>query len=152
MPRQPLPLFVPSSPQPDVATVAALRRRARGHDVAARIYYGLALQRLGRPISAERAFAAAAAIAPGDPEALAAAAVGRFSKDHPARAFAQLGPLVERFPQAAVIRFHLGYLLLWIGDRKHAAQELKLARAEAPGSVYARYSTTLLAALGHGTR
>jgi len=36
-----------------------------------------ALQRLGRPISAERAFAAAAMLAPNDPEALAAAAVVR---------------------------------------------------------------------------
>ena len=152
MPRQPLPLFVPSSPQPNVKTVEALRRRALGHDVVARIYYGLALQRLGRPISAERAFAAAAAIAPDDPEALAAAAVGRFSKDKPARAFAQLGPLVKRFPHAAVIRFHLGYLLVWIGERKQAAKELKLARAYAPKSVYARYATTLLAALGDGTR
>ena len=152
MPRQPLPLFVPSSPQPDVTTVTALRARAAGHDVVARIYYGLALQRLGRAISAERAFAAAAAIAPDDPEALAAAAVGRFSKEHPARAFAQLGPLAQRFPHAAVVRFHLGYLLLWIGARKQAAKELKLARADAPGSVYARYATTLLAALGHGTR
>lgn len=152
MPRQPLPLFVPSSPQPDVKTIAALRARALGHDVVARIYYGLAMQRLGRPVSAERAFAAAAAIAPNDPEALAAAAVGRFSKDHPANAFAQLGPLVQRFPHAAVVRFHLGYLLVWIGARKQAAKELELARADAPGSVYARYAATLLTALGHGTR
>ena len=152
MPRQPLPLFVPSSPQPDVKTVDALRRRALGRDVVAH-YYGLALQRLGRPVSAERAFAAAAAIAPNDPEALAAAAVGRFSKDNPARFRASFWPsLVKRFPRAAVIRFHLGYLLVWIGERKQAAKELKLARADAPGSVYARYSTTLLAALGHGTR
>ena len=152
MPHQPLALFVPSSPQPDVKTIAALQQRAQGRDVVARIYYGLALQRLGRAISAERAFASAAAIAPGDPEALAAAAVGRFSKDHPARAFAQLGPLAQRFPHSAVVRFHLGYLLLWIGARKQAATELKLARADAPGSVYSRYAATLLAALGHGTR
>jgi tetratricopeptide (TPR) repeat protein len=152
MPHQPLPLFVPSWPQPEVTTIAELQQRAQGRDVVARIYYGLALQRLGRAISAEHAFASAAAIAPGDPEALAAAAVGRFSKDHPARAFAQLGPLVQRFPRSAVVRFHLGYLLLWIGARKQAATELKLARADAPGSVYARYAATLLAALGHGTR
>lgn len=152
MPRQPLPLFVPRSPQPNVKTVEALRRRALGHDVVARIYYGLALQRLGRPLSAERAFASAAAIAPNDPEALAAAAVGRFSKDHPARAFSQLGPLAKRFPKSAVIRFHLGYLLVWIGERKLAAKELKLARTDAPGSIYDRYATTLLTALGDGTR
>ncbi|HZC31614.1 MAG TPA: hypothetical protein VE261_08845, partial [Gaiellaceae bacterium] len=153
MPHQPLPLFVPSSPPPKKApTVQALARLARGRDVVARIYYGLALQRLGRQVSAEREFAAAAAIAPNDPEALAAAAFGRFTKDHPANAFAQLGPLTKRFPQSAVVRFNLGYLLIWIGERKLAAKELKLAVEDAPGSVYARYATTLLGALERGTR
>jgi tetratricopeptide (TPR) repeat protein len=152
MPPQPLPLFVPSSPQPSAPTIAALQRLARGRDVVARIYYGLALQRLGRRVSAERAFAAAAALAPDDPEALTAAAVGRFTKDHPERAFSRLGPLAKRFPRAAVVRFHLGYLLIWIGSRKLAAKELKLVVADAPTSVYARYSRTLLRGLEHATR
>jgi tetratricopeptide (TPR) repeat protein len=152
MPRLPLPLFVPSSSHPAAATMEALRALARGRNVVARIYYGLALQRLGRPVSAERAFAAAAAIAPNDPEALTAAAVGRFTKDHPERAFSQLGPLAKRFPHAAVVRFHLGYLLTWIGQRKLAAKELRLAVADAPGSIYARYAGTLLTALDHGTK
>jgi len=152
MPRLPLPLFVPSSPQPAAPTMEALRTLARGRDVVARIYYGLALQRLGRPVSAERAFASAAAIAPNDPEALAAAAVGRFTKDHPERAFSRLGPLAKRFPHSAVVRFHLGYLLTWIGQRRLAAKELRLAVADAPGSIYARYAGTLLTALDHGTK
>jgi tetratricopeptide (TPR) repeat protein len=151
MPHQPLPLFVPSSPQPVAPTIEALRKLALTRNVVARIYYGLALQRLGRPVSAERAFASAAALAPNDPEALAAAAVGRFTKDHPERAFSRLGPLAKRFPNSATVRFHLGYLLLWIGQRTLAAKELRLAAADAPGSVYARYSTTLLKALEHGT-
>ena len=149
MPRQPLPSLraeLTAARREDGRSVAPARartRRRRPHLLRAR-----AATALDRPVSAERAFASAAAIAPNDPEALAAAAVGRFSKDNPARAFAQLGPLVKRFPDAAVIRFHLGYLLVWIGERKQAAKELKLAQADAPGSVYARYSTTLLAALG----
>jgi len=33
------------------------------------LLYGAALQKLGRPVSAEREFAAAAKLAPGDPDA-----------------------------------------------------------------------------------
>lgn len=160
MPPQPLPLFVPSSPPPaGVARlpgrrqVLALRRLARGGDVRARLYYGVALQELGHAVSAEREFAAAAALAPDDPEALAAAAVGRFTKDHPERAFSRLGPLARRFPHAAVVRFHLGYLLVWIGGRAQAAKELRLAVADGPQTVYGKEARSLLAALANnGTK
>jgi len=154
MPPQPLPVFLPSMrPPPGVESLAgpkqveALARLARGDDVAARIYYGIALQNLGRAVSAERAFASAAAIAPDDPEALAAAAVGRFRKEHPERAFSRLGPLARRFPHAAVVRFHLGYLLVWLGDRTQARKELQLAISEGPDTVYAKDARVLLASL-----
>jgi tetratricopeptide (TPR) repeat protein len=142
----PLPVFVPSSPQPR-GTVSDLARLARTHDVAAKLYYGVALQQLGHAVSAEREFAAAAALAPNDPEALAAAAVGRFRKDHPERAFSVLGPLARRFPHAAVVRFHLGYLLIWIGARRQAANELRLAVADGSGTVYSKEGNVLLASL-----
>jgi tetratricopeptide (TPR) repeat protein len=160
MPPYPLPVFVPSSPPPAGVEQASGRRQlailsrlaARPGPVA-KIYYGIALQGLGRAVSAERQFAAAAAAAPDDPEALAAAAVGRFTKDHPERAFSRLGPLAERFPHAAVVRFHLGYLLVWIGAHNQAVKELRLAVADAPKSVYAVQATKLLAALRHtGTK
>jgi tetratricopeptide (TPR) repeat protein len=160
MPPQPLPVFVPSTPPPRAianltgrAQVPALARLARGNDVAARIYYGIALENLGRAVSAERAFAAAAKIAPNDPEALAAAAVGRFRKAHPERAFSRLGPLSTRFPHAAVVRFHLGFLLIWLGDYAQARTELERAIADGPQTVYAKDARLLLVKLPkNGTR
>jgi tetratricopeptide (TPR) repeat protein len=147
MPPLPVPIFLPSSPAPGVPSVPVLARLARGRNVAARLYYGVALQQLGHAVSAEREFAAAAALAPDDPEALTAAAFGRFTKDHPERAFSRLGPLARRFPKAAVVRFHLGYLLVWIGARAQAAKELRLAVADGPGTAYAKEGNVLLASL-----
>src|SRR5205085_10736116 len=54
---------------------------------------GALLQHSGRRHSAERLFEQAARLEPGNPEALAAAAFGRFDKDDPAAAFSRLGPL-----------------------------------------------------------
>ena len=108
---------------------AALARAARGNDVRAKLLYGSALQRLGRPVSAEREFAAAARLAPRDAEAQTAAAVGLFSKAKPALAFSRLGPLAPRFPRSQSVRFHLGELLIWIGQLDKARAELRLADA-----------------------
>jgi len=116
--------------------------RALGH-----LLYGVALQRLGRPVSAEREFERAAAIAPDDPETLAAAAVGRFDKTDPGAAFSRLGPLARRFPQSATVRFHLGLMLLWIGSIEQAKKELRLASPAEPGSPLAREAGRYLATL-----
>src|SRR3989442_4481471 len=114
-----LPTLVPSFEAPPRITVltpalqvTALERAARTGGAHAKILYGVALQKLERPRSAERQFAAAARASPHDPEALAAAAVGRFDKDDPSRAFSRLGPLVLAFPHAQTVRFHLGLLLI----------------------------------------
>src|SRR5438067_4258618 len=79
-----LPTFVQTAPFPsDLARLsapklfAALERRAKSGRVADLLRYGVALQRLGRPVSAERVYAAAARAAPNDPEARTAAAVGQ---------------------------------------------------------------------------
>ena len=109
------------------AQLAALARNARRRDARAKLLYGLALQRLERPISARRQYTAAARLAPRNPEALAADAVGRFDKAHPERAFSRLGPLTRRFPKAATIRFHLGVLLLWLGQLDEARRQLRIA-------------------------
>lgn len=92
------------------------------------LYTGVTAQRLGRPITARKAFDAAVALAPDDPEALTAAAVGRFDKDDPAAAFSRLGPLSRRFPNAATVRFHLGLLLLWTGQVREGKRQLGLVR------------------------
>ena len=126
-----LPQFQPSFTR---ATTAARRRLIRG----------VRLQHSGRPISAEREFAAAAALAPRDADAQVAAAVGLYDKDRPAAAFGRLGPLVRRFPHAQTVRFHLGLLSIWIGAFGQARRELRLAVAEDPKSTFATEARTLL--------
>lgn len=152
-----LPIFVPVTEAPAAirrltppVQFATLERRARKGTVAARLFYGVALQRLGRQISAQRVYAEAARAAPNDPEAQVAAAVGLFDKAQPARAFSRLGPLSRTFPKAATVRFHLGLLLLWSGEVKEARRQLRLVRTVGPGSplvgVAKRYLDELRAA------
>ena len=152
-----LPIFVPTGELPAAirrlpppAQFAALERRGRNGTVADRLFYGAALQRLGRQLSAERVYAEAARRRPGDPEARVAAAVGLFDKTQPAKAFARLGPLTRTFPKAATVRFHLGLLLLWSGQVKQARRQLRLVGTVDPGSplvgVAKRYLDELRAA------
>jgi tetratricopeptide (TPR) repeat protein len=148
------PPFVPSFGVPAAVArlspsrqLAALERAARGRNVKAKVLYGSALQRLGRPVSAEREFAAAARIAPGDPEAQIAAAVGLFSKAKPELAFSRLGPLASSFPRSQSVRFHLGELLLWIGQLDKSRQELRLALSEGRTTPLGRTAAEFLAKL-----
>jgi tetratricopeptide (TPR) repeat protein len=144
-----LPTFVPSFRGPPAVRaldapeqLVALERMARGRDARAKLLYGVALQRLDRPVSARREFSAAARLAPGSPDAQVADAVGRFDKEHPERAFSRLGPLARRFPKAGTVRFHLGLLLLWLGDVEEAKRQLTRAtRLDEPIS---REATRLL--------
>ena len=136
-----LPVFQPSSPLPasvrgkrPAEQLELLRAGARAGRLELQLLYGVALQRLGRPVSARRVYAAAARAHPSDPEALAADAVGRYSKESPVEAFSRLGPLSRRFPKAATVRFHLGLLLLWQGDVEQARRQLRLARSAEPHS------------------
>jgi tetratricopeptide (TPR) repeat protein len=148
------PPFVPSVALPaSVARLspprqfAALARVARTGAARGKLLYGSALQRLGRPLSAEREFAAAARIAPSDAEAQTAAAVGLFSKAKPALAFSHLGPLAARFPRSQTVRFHLGELLIWIGQLDKARQELQMAYAEGQNTPLGKTAQAFLAKL-----
>ena len=137
---------------PAVREFAALKRSAAEPDVRAKLLYGAALWNyLQMPVSAEREFAAAAKLAPGDELARALAAVGLFSKANPVRAFGKLGPLTAVFPHSAVVEFHLGVLLLYIDKRAKAAEHLRAALADGPHSPYAKPAMSLLASLA-GTR
>ena len=145
-----LPLFTPSFPyriegDTPAAQLETLRasRTARGL-----LVYGIALQRLGRPVSARRAFADALRLAPNDVDALVADAVGRYEKSDPAGAFSRLGPLTRRFPGSATVRFHLGVLLLWQSDLREAKRQLRLAQAAEPGSRIAREAGRYLQEVG----
>jgi tetratricopeptide (TPR) repeat protein len=138
---------------PAAAELQALAHAAVKPDANAKLLYGIALWNLRRPVSAERQFRAAAALAPHDPAVLTAAAVGAFTKSNPVRAFSQLGPLTGVFPRAPVVRFHLGLLLIWTGQIKKGERQLRLAIADGPQTVYGKQARLLLARLPHnGTK
>ena len=154
-----LPIFVPTEAVPAAvrkraapAQLALLERRARSGAVADRLFYGVALQRLGKQRSAERVYAEAARRAPNDAEARVAGAVGLFDKARPARAFSHLGPLTRTFPHSATVRFHLGLLLLWSGQLKEARRQLELVRSAEPGSPLVGVAKQYLAALSKAGR
>ena len=136
---------------PAAQQLAALARAAAKPDARAKLLYGSALWGLERPLSAERQFEAAARLAPHDQLARTAAAVGAFTKANPVKAFSRLGPLTGVFPKSALVRFHLGLLLLWSGERKKAVEQLRLAAADQPNSPYAQDARRLLSRLP-GTR
>ena len=146
-----LPVFVTTFPPPPTLDrlgparqLALLARNARRGGVREKLLYGVALQRLERPVSARRQFDGAVGLAPDDPEALTAAAVARFDKDRPRAAFARLGPLTRRFPHAPTVRFHLGLLLLWFGELEDARRQLRLARAAGPATPIGREAARFL--------
>jgi predicted Zn-dependent protease len=93
---------------------------------------GSVLQKEGHQHSAERVFAQAARLHPDDPEAQVAAAVARFDEDNPSAAFSRLGPLAKRFPRSQVVRYYLGLLLVWIGERDQAVSEFHKTVALGP--------------------
>ncbi len=153
------PHFVPTFGAPPSLTglsaprqVATLARRARSRDVQAKLLYGLALQRLGHRLSAQRQYDAAVRLEPRNPEARVAAAVVRFDKARPSVAFSQLGPLTRRFPRAQSVRFHLGLMLLWLarvqpGSVEQGKTQLRRARALGPTTVLGREAKRLLDSL-----
>lgn len=146
-----LPAFIPSFAAsseirrlPAARQLEALRRAAVRGGARERLLYGVGLQRVGRPVSASRAFASAARAAPSEVEAQVADAVGRFDKDAPERAFGRLGPLTRTHPNEATVRFHLGVLLLWTGRIEPAQRQFRLAARSQPGSPLAREAARYL--------
>jgi tetratricopeptide (TPR) repeat protein len=146
------PFFVPSEPLPadledllPLEQLAELERRAlAATDALPWIQYGVALQRAGRPVSAQEAFARAVELEPANVEALVAEAVARFEKDDPSQAFSRLGPLSDRFGDEPVVRFHLGLCLLWLRRLDEARDQLEQAVAAGGGTVWGRQAAELL--------
>jgi tetratricopeptide (TPR) repeat protein len=125
------------------AQLGELERRAATGGVDERLVYGIALQRVGRPVSARAAFQSALEADPGSLPARVAAAVGRFDKDDPSQAFSRLGPLADS-DENGVVRYHLGLLLSWMGQVDEAARQLELARNADPEGFYGREAERLL--------
>lgn len=114
---------------------------------------GARLQAQGHQHSAERVFARAARLHPSDPESQVAAAVARFDMDDLTASFSRLGPLTRRFPHSQSVRFHLGLLLAWTGQRDSAVQQFRQARALGPKTALGREAIAFLDRLeGAGTK
>ena len=87
-----------------------------GHDRL--LLQGALLQRQGHQHSAERVYARAA---PPAAERRRGAGRGRgrlaSTRTTSSASFSRLGPLVRRFPRSQSVRYHLGLLLAWTGQR-----------------------------------
>jgi tetratricopeptide (TPR) repeat protein len=140
-----VPVNLPSAPTL-AQQVAIAARAARGGDAQAKLRYGFMLWRLQRRVSARRWFDAAAKREP-SAETLTAAAVSAFTKRNPVAAFGRLGPLTGRYPNAPVVRFHLGILLLWTHQVAKGETQLKMVAASHPDSLYGKEAQRLLARL-----
>jgi hypothetical protein len=64
--------------------------------------------------------------------------------------FSRLGPLVKRFPHSQSVRFHLGLLLAWTGQRTQAVKEFDLARSLNPRTRLGKEAATFLQGLSSG--
>jgi tetratricopeptide (TPR) repeat protein len=124
-----------------------LRKNAEKGGVKPKLLYGVALQRVGRSVSARAAFARALALDGESLDARVADAVGRFEKDRPAEAFSRLGPLTQVNPRSALVRFHLGLLLLWIRDVDGARRQLQRAADADRHGFYGKEARALLSRL-----
>ena len=107
-------------------------------------------QRRYHPVTAERLWARAARLHPESPDAQVAAAVGRFDMDDLSASFSHLGPLAKRFPRSQTVRFHLGLLLAWTGQRSLAVQEFRRARALGPRTELGKSAQAFLRGLVTG--
>jgi tetratricopeptide (TPR) repeat protein len=141
-----VPVSAPSAPTL-AQQVAIAARDARTGGAQAKLRYGVMLWRLQRRVSAQRWLDAAAKLDP-SPETLTAAAVSAFTKRKPVGAFGRLGPLTGRYPNAPVVRFHLGILLLWTHQLGKARTQLRLVVASQPDSLYGKEAQKLLTAVG----
>jgi predicted Zn-dependent protease len=111
---------------------------------------GAILQRDGHQHSAEKVWAKAARLHPGSDQAQVAAAVGLFDMDNLSASFSKLGPLVRRFPKSQSVRYHLGLLLVWTGQRDQSITEFRLARSLGPKTPLGREAGKLLGGLVTG--
>jgi len=128
--------------------IATLTRRAERSDRArAWLLLGSTLEQAGHRVSARVAYDRAVRVDAQSVDARVAAAVGRFDKDTPSDAFSRLGPLARDHPDAAVVRYHLGLLLLWLANLDEARKQLTLARDAEPDGFYGRQADRLLTRL-----
>ena len=105
---------------------------------------GFRLQVEGHQHSALKVYERAARREPGNDEAQVAAAVARFDKDNLNASFSRLGPLARTFPKSQSVRFYLGLLLAWTGQRDPAIAQFEKAVALGPKTELGRNAAEFL--------
>ncbi len=108
---------------------------------------GIDAQEAGHQQTAERLYAQAARLHPADDQAQVAVAVGRFDESALSASFSRLGPLVRRFPRSVSVRYHLGLLLAWTGQRDQAIVEFREAKRLGPHTELGREANAFVARL-----
>ncbi len=111
---------------------------------------GARLQVEGRQHSALRVYEQAARKMPENDEAQVAAAVARFDKDNLNASFSRLGPLTRTFPRSQTVRFYLGLLLAWTGQKDPAVAQFEKAVALGPKTELGRGAAEFLASVNAG--
>ncbi len=105
---------------------------------------GARLQQEGHQHSARRVFDRAARREPSSDEAQVAAAVARFDKDNLNASFSRLGPLTRKFPESQTVRFYLGLLLAWTGQRDASIAQFEKTVALGGGTELGRAGAQFL--------
>ncbi len=145
------PGYPPFIPAEDAGTedpaVLAERAAADPDDAQAQVAFAAALIVEGRRREAIEAFDAALTVDPGLVEARVGRIVAGFSKDEPAVAFGQLGPLVRDNPGDPSPRLHLALMLLWLRDPDTARAQLRQVAEQHPGTRLGDAAERFLAAL-----
>ena len=71
----------------------------------------------------------------------------RFDESDLSASFSRLGPLVKRFPRSVSVRYHLGLLLAWTGQRDQAIVEFREAKRLGPHSELGREANAFVVRL-----
>jgi Flp pilus assembly protein TadD len=142
------PPFI-TSELPPPASLAELKAAAVAQPGAlqAQLNYAAALVADGQRRAAIDAFDAALAVDPGSLDARVGRIIAGYSKDNPAAAFGQMGPLVRDNPSDPSPRLHLALMLLWLRDPETARAEFRQVATLAPDTRLGRTAQQFLDAL-----
>ena len=90
--------------------------------------------------------------APNDCEPRVAVAVAYFDKDNLNASFSRLGPLARQFPKCQSVRYYLGLMLGWTGQRDAAIEQFQKAVAMGPATPLGKGAAQFLSNVkaGHG--
>jgi tetratricopeptide (TPR) repeat protein len=144
------PPFIARAADPAGATLASLKATAASSPMSlvAQLAYGAALLQAGRRHEALVVFRHAFAIEPESVDAQVAVAIASFSKDAPAASVGQVGPLVRDHPDDPLPRFHLAWMLLWIGLKERGRAELTQVASTSPTTPYGQLAAAIVARTG----